>query len=183
MEKREFAVFVSALKTYFPKENLLPNDQAMELWFRQLQDIPYQVAELALNKWVATNKWSPSIAEIREQAAAIKCGEKPLWSEGWQQVQKNISKYGMCTYDPDRYEECMNSFDPITRRVVKRLGWKELCQSDIKNVMTDRANFRMIFEQIADREHETKQLPVQLTDLIEAVREKEKQILIGDGNG
>ena len=75
MDKREFATFAAALKTYYPRENLLPNPQAMELWYRQLQDIPCQLAEMALNKWVATNKWPPSIAEIREQASAIKNGE------------------------------------------------------------------------------------------------------------
>ena len=56
MDKKEFALFASALRTYYSKENLLPNSQAMELWFRQLMDIPYPVAEATLNKWVATNK-------------------------------------------------------------------------------------------------------------------------------
>ena len=65
MNRKEFALFASALRTYYPREKLLPNEQAMELWFNQLQDIPYKVAELTLNKWVATNKWSPSIADIR----------------------------------------------------------------------------------------------------------------------
>jgi len=176
MDKKEFALFAAALKTYYPKEQLLPNTQSMELWFRQLQDIPYQVAELALNKWVATNKWSPSIAEIREQAAAIKCGEKPLWSDGWEEVIRAIKSYG--SY---RETEALQSMTETTRQAVKRLGFRNLCMSE--NIMADRANFRMIFEQIADREHETKQLPVQLTDLFEAVREKEKQALIGDGNG
>lgn len=184
MDKKEFALFAAALKTYYPKENLLPNAQAMELWFRQLQDIPYQIAEITLNKWVATNKWSPTIAEIREQATAVKIGDKPLWSDGWEQVQRNIRKYGLCTYDPDRYVQCMNSFDPLTRQVVKRLGWSNLCNSPTSEIMADRANFRMIFEQLADREHKEKQLPVNLTNLIEAVQEKEKQLMLeGKANG
>lgn len=64
MTEQEFAKFAMGLKTYYPRENLLPNRPAMELWYRQLQDLPYEVAETALNKWVSTNKWSPSIAEI-----------------------------------------------------------------------------------------------------------------------
>lgn len=64
MNKKEFAAFAMALQTYFPREQLLPNKQAMELWYRQLKDIPLQIAEMALQKWVATNKWSPSISEI-----------------------------------------------------------------------------------------------------------------------
>lgn len=75
MTREEFGVFSSALKTYYPKETLLPNKAAMELWYRQLQDIPYQIAESALNKWVATNKWSPSIADIRQISSWIINGE------------------------------------------------------------------------------------------------------------
>lgn len=64
MDKREFATFTMALKTYFPKEQLLPNTQAMELWYGQLKNLPLSIAQMALQKWVATNKWSPSISEL-----------------------------------------------------------------------------------------------------------------------
>ena len=82
MNKQEFSLFTMALKTYYPRENLLPNTQAMELWYQQLQDIPYRTAEAALNQWVATNKWSPSIADIRETAAGVASGEVLDWGEG-----------------------------------------------------------------------------------------------------
>lgn len=163
MDKREFATFAAALKTYYPRENLLPNPQAMELWYRQLQDIPCQLAEMALNKWVATNKWPPSIAEIREQASAIKNGEKPLWSDGWEEVLRAISKYGMY-----RETEALQSMSEITRKAVKRLGFKSICLSE--NIMADRANFRMIFEQISDRESTAHQLPADLQNMISEFR-------------
>ena len=48
VDKKEFGMFTAALKTYYPREDkLLPNQEAMELWYRQLQDIPYIVAETA----------------------------------------------------------------------------------------------------------------------------------------
>ena len=75
MDKQEFATLAMAIRTYYPKENILPNKEAMQLWFRELHDIPYNVAEAALRKWVSTNKWSPSIAEIREMAANIQNGD------------------------------------------------------------------------------------------------------------
>lgn len=166
MEKREFAQFAMALKTYYPRENLLPNNQAMELWYAQLQDIPYQVAEASLNKWVATNKWSPSIADIREMSVAVTTGEKPLWSDGWEEVLRAIRRYG--SYQETKALESMTA---TTRTAVQRLGFRNLCMSE--NIMADRANFRMIFEQIADREHSAKQIPVSLSNLIEGIRKKE----------
>lgn len=168
MDKREFATFAAALKTYYPKENLLPNSQAMELWYRQLQDIPYIVAEAALQKWVATQKWSPSIAEIREMAMTVTAGEKLLWSDGWEQVQTAIRKYG--SYN---IPAAMESFDDVTRQTVKRLGFRELCMSE--NPTQDRANFRDIFNMIAERQVKANQLPVTLVGLIESIRDGENK--------
>ena len=71
MNKKEFAAFAMALQTYFPREQLLPNKQAMELWYMQLKEIPFSIAQMALQKWVATNKWSPSISEIFQMVEKI----------------------------------------------------------------------------------------------------------------
>ena len=167
MTKKEFALLAAALKTYYPREALLPNDQAMELWFRQLADIPYQVAEAALNKWVATNKWSPSIADLREMSSGIQYGEMPDWGEGWKQLQRAISKYG--SYRP---KEAMAMLDDVTRQTVERLGFQNLCLSE--NQETDRANFRMIFEQLATRKKQESQIPPGLKTLIESMKEDKK---------
>lgn len=166
MDKKEFALFAAALKTYYPKESLLPNSQAMELWYRQLQDIPYSVAELALNKWVATSKWSPTIADLRESAVSVVNGEKPDWSEGWEQTIKAIKKYG--SYNQ---AAALESLPPITRQTVERLGYMELCRSE--NTTPDRANFRTIFQEIAERKQKEAVLPMTLTNLIEDYQRKE----------
>ena len=71
MTKQEFAILASAIRTYYPKEKILPNQQAMQLWFIHLQDIPYKVAEIALEKWVINNKWSPTIADLREYVKKV----------------------------------------------------------------------------------------------------------------
>lgn len=166
MNKNEFSMFSMALKTYYPRENLLPNTQAMELWFKQLQDIPYQVAEAALNKWVAVNKWSPSIADIRAEAVEVKSGETPDWGEGWESVLAAIRHYG--SY---RVEEAMASFEPITRKVVERIGFLNICQSE--NIAVDRANFRTLYEQLAEKEQKHKQMPEALSQLIGKIQRQE----------
>lgn len=47
--------------------------------------------------------------------------------------------------------------DAITRECVKRLGWKDLCMSE--NQTADRANFRMIYEQVQRKKVEAAALP------------------------
>jgi hypothetical protein len=169
MNKKEFALFASALRTYYPKEKLLPNEPAMDLWFKQLQDIPYNVAEVMLNKWVSTNKWSPSIADIREQAIGITQGEAKEWGEAWHDVLRAIHVYG--SY---REQEALESLDETTRTVVERLGFRNICLSD--DIQVDRANFRMIYEQRQEREKQDAQLPPKLKALISNM-----PLMLGEG--
>lgn len=166
MDKKEFATFAAAMKTYYPKENLLPNNQAMELWYRQLNDIPYEIAEATLNQWVAVNKWSPTIAEIRQQAAEIKVGAIPDWADGWEQVLKAIRLYG--SYRP---AEAMAMLDGITKQVVERIGFMNLCMTE--NISIERASFRDIYNQIANRRIKEAQTPIFTKSLIAEIRRRE----------
>lgn len=160
MTKKEFVYLALAMRAYFPKEkNLLPNEQAIELWYYQLKDLNYKVAEAALNKWAATNKWSPTIADIRETAADITIGELPDWGEAWQEVTFAIKRFG--SY---RAGDALKSLSPLTKKAVERLGYMQLCASE--NIAADRANFRMIYETLAEREKKQAQLPEGLKQLI-----------------
>lgn len=169
MTKQEFAILAAAIKTYYPKEQILPNQQALELWYRELCDIPYKVAEAALRKWVATNKWSPTIADIREMAASVAVGDVPDWGEGWEQVLTAIRKYGVY-----RIAEAMDSLDPLTRQCVERLGFRNICMSE--NINTDRANFRMIYEELAARKKKDQQIAEPLKQLIQGMQQNAKLI-------
>ena len=133
MTSEEFSKFAMGLKTYFPRDALLPNAQAMELWYRQLADIPYEIAEAVLNKWVATNKWSPTIADIREMATEMKTGTSIEWGEAWESVMKAVRKFGYY-----QKTEALDSLDDVTRRCVERVGWTEICMTE--NVSVERAN-------------------------------------------
>lgn len=155
MDKKEFATFVAALRTYYPRETILPNQQAAELWYMELRDLPYNVAMMALREHVHTSKWSPSISELRERAATIRDGETPDWGEAWATVQQAIRRKGMY-----REQEALESMDEITRATVERLGFQNLCLSE--NAVADRARFKDIYEQVAQRKKRENQLPESL---------------------
>lgn len=173
MERQEFATFAAALRTYYPKEQLLPNQQAMELWFRELQDIPYSVAETALRKWVATNKWSPSIAEIREAVTGISKEKIPDWSEAWENVLTAVRTYG--SYQP---VEALESLDERTRSCVRRIGFRNICMSE--NISVERANFRRIYEATAERDAQEMALPAPLKQKIAELFASEQLMIEGE---
>lgn len=163
MTKREFGLFAAAIRTYYPRENILPNEQAHDLWFRQLQDIPFPVAEAILAKWVATNKWSPSIADIRDSMAEIQNGgPADDWGEAWDQAMTAIRRFG--SYDEDG---ALASLPPLTRETVRRIGYKSLCWSE--NQVADRANFRQVYEILSKRKVETDKIPIPVRETLKAL--------------
>lgn len=165
MTENEFMTWSKALRTYYPRENLLPNREAMELWFRQLQDIPYNVASASLNKWVTQNKWSPSIADVREMSRTVQGEELSDFGEAWEETLRAISRYGYM-----RQAEALESLPKLTRQTVERMGYKELCMSE--NQTSDRANFRMIYEQLAEREKKEQVMPEMLKNQIGQIKQK-----------
>lgn len=174
MDKKEFAHLAMALRTYYPKEAILPNEQAMKLWYQELQDIPYEVASVVLRKWASTQKWSPSIAEFREMATHVTSGEPMTWSESWEKVLTAIRRFGMYNV-----KDALDSLDPLTRKCVESLGFRSLCVSE--NPMQDRANYRMVFETMSKREQANQQLALPLQEAIKQIQAS-GMLMIGGGN-
>ena len=112
MTRKEFTNFCAALKTYFPWDNVLPTKEAVELWYMQLGDIPYDVATKVLNKWVATNSRTPSIADIRNLAASLSGGEQADYNSEWLKLRKAICR-GIY-----HAEEDFENLSPISQKVV-----------------------------------------------------------------
>lgn len=168
MTREEFTVLCKGMKAVYPQPTFLPDADAYKVWYSLLQDLDYTIAQVAVQKYMLTNKFPPSVADIRECAVLVRTGDKKTWSEGWEEVMKAIRHFG--SY---REEEALESMSDLTRNVVRRLGFRNLCMSG--NVTADRANFRAIYEQMAEKEHTTKQIQPKLSKLIESIQQTEQQ--------
>ena len=174
MTKEEFGKIVMMMKTCYPKESeLLKTGHAVELWYQMLKDIDYNTMSMALNKWVATEKWSPTIADIRSACVTIQNGEYAPWPTEWEKVLYAVrSKYGRY-----REEEALNSFTQITRRCVTALGWEHLCDSE--NSMADRAHFGRIYEELTERKKIHDQMSAPVRNMIEKSTSRREQLEVG----
>lgn len=169
MTKDEFKILAKGMKAVYTQPSFLPDADALNVWYSLLQDLPYDVCNVAIQKYMMTESKIPTIADIRNLCAGVVAGEKPLWSDGWEEVCRAISRWG--SYGE---REAMESFTDITKQTVQRLGYRELCMSE--NPSVDRANFRMIYEQIANREYERQKLPLSMQNLIATIQEKKKML-------
>lgn len=175
MQFEEWKILVKGLKSVYTSERFLPDAESIKIWFQMLQDLSYKQLNVAIQKYMLTNKFPPTIADIREISANVVNGDLPDWGEGWEQVLKAIRRYGMY-----RIDEAMETFDPITKRCVERLGFRNICLSE--DISIDRANFRMIYEQLAEREKKDAQIPVKLSQMIEGIRGERLMLEKGELN-
>ena len=81
MTKAEFAAICAAMRTYYPREPLFPNEHAIELWFNELREFTAPAMQSALKFWVKRNKYSPSIAELRQLTKDVQDGHILDWNE------------------------------------------------------------------------------------------------------
>lgn len=167
MTKQEFMKIVSAIQNYYPKEHLFPTKESIALWYEELNDLTYEQITTALRRHVATSKWSPTIAELREQCVEI---EIPVddWGVAWEELQRAIRNWGW-----SREEEAYASMSDLTRQTVRRLGYQYLCES--QDQMADRANFRNIYEQLKDANKVNQQ--VKPTMRVELPRIEDRKVL------
>ena len=164
VSKQEFATLVLAMQAMYGDE-FIGTEEAMDVWFALLHDLDYQILSKALQKYMLTNKFKPTVAELREIYADLICPVASDWSEGWESVCKAIGQCGMY-----RAEEAMESFDEVTKEAVKRLGFQNICLSE--NIVADRARFAEIYQAIQQRKRIVVNIGSALPDLQEFVNKR-----------
>lgn len=171
MTKKEFMVLVSALKTYYPRENVLPTKESLALWYDALSDLDIETATAALKLHVQRDKFPPAVSDIRmcavEIVEAVK-GENLTWAEAWSDVCDRVAKYGVY-----REKEALDEMDERTKAAIRVVGWRNLCMSE--DLYVERANFRMAFEALAEKKKTEKLIELAIPDgLVQKLAEKFK---------
>lgn len=146
MEFAKFLILVKGLKSAYTSQNYLPDEDSVKVWFNLLKDIPYDVLNNAIIRWISTERFPPTIADLRKMSFRTVEGAPEDWAEAWKNVKKAIQKFG--SY---RETEGLNSLSDAERQAAQRIGWTELCMMDIDNESTNRAQFRDIFNAILSR--------------------------------
>lgn len=112
MTFKEFGMLADAIKTYFPRDNILPTNEAMELWYDMLKDLDYKSACIGLKKHVASSRFAPTIADIRENVVSINEPQELNEMEAWALVSNAIRRSGYNS------EEEYAKLPPIVQRAV-----------------------------------------------------------------
>lgn len=169
MNEKEFLTVTSVIKASYPSQSVIADKASMDVWYTMLCDIDYGVCINAIKEIISTNKFAPSIADIREKCSQRLNKQVLNWGDAWGNVLASVRRFGYMNE-----LEAVESLDDITRKCVKRIGYQNICRSE--NITADRANFRMIYEQ----EQEVIKTNNQIPSLV--LKEKQNMIEVLVGN-
>lgn len=159
MTKDEFKVLVKGMKAIYSQPTFIPDQDAFNMWYALMGDLSYEVCSVAIKKYMLTNKFPPTVAEIRELCSGVVNGDPLTWGESWERALNAVRRFG--SYNQ---KAALESLDPLTRKCVESVGFLELCMSE--NIMVERAHYQKIFEVYAKREQTEKQIPLALQQAI-----------------
>jgi len=125
--------------------------QTFLVYERLLADIPAPTLEAAVIQHVASSKWFPTIAELRQCAMELVAPQRMTAMEAWGVVLDAMKTGGARILPGGNGYYPPEWADPIIAKVVVSMGWIELCQSD--NQEADRAHFMRAYDAIAQREN------------------------------
>lgn len=142
------------------------------LWDQMFADADFRLVQLALEKHIATSKWPPSIAELRDVMADITMPGLLPADEAWRAVSKLLSLhdrlYGPTTdYLPAAIAEAVDTVGYEELRELSRAA----ARGQSAKVGLDRVAFTQAYEAIRARKREQGALPSALLRRLEQAKE------------
>lgn len=125
------------------------DSKALAYYASAISDIDDQYLIMAFRMHLETEKWFPSVSEIRKAAAEL-AGRRsgiPLPYEAWRETRDNARMWVSGWHrNVDQHEWS----HPLVKETARLLGWEDICYGE--NTESTRARFLQAYEQLKDRE-------------------------------
>ena len=164
MTKDEVKVMFAGLSRYY-HPNLLPviDADTINAWGELLCDLN-GIKVLTITKaWVQTNKYPPTIADIREMIAKEMVQDKDTAPEAWKKLNQAVKLFGF--YDQKGMAESLGN--GALRHVAEQFGMRHWCERLEANDSTDSAQFRDAYNAEVKKETYRLQVAAPIRNLID----------------
>lgn len=147
MTHKEAIALVGMLFAAYPKFEV--PKETIQLYQQFMLDLDADLAKAAVVRHIATSKYFPTIAELRD--AVMSFDNIPNASDAWAEVLQQLRAVG--SYGRPKFSH------PVVKKAVDAIGWTSLCWSE--QIGVERAHFIKIYETYRGREVENaKIIPV-----------------------
>lgn len=174
MTRDEFKILVKGMKAVYAQQTFLPDKDAFDMWFALLQDLPYKLANVAIQKHMLTEKFPPTPAEIREKAAQmIEVPETEMSElEAWALVRKAIRNSGY--HAQEEFDKLPETCREAVGNAANLEEWAKMDYEKVESV--GQSHFIRNFRTAVLRIKEEQRLPEQMRKLISEMRESRMKI-------
>lgn len=173
MTKADAARLVAIVVTAYPNYDKFRDEQTVtatvSLWASIFSADDGRIVALALNKHIATNKWPPSVAEIREIMAEIQRPDLIPPDQAWAAVSDLLYTAGQYNHG-----DLQHQLPPLVARAVETIGWGNLWEMHRSYCVggrpgMDRVAFMQQYTPMYDREKQRAMTPDGITAQIDNV--------------
>lgn len=167
MTQNETARILAVIAAANPRFQVDEKGMTLKVWHELLGDLDYNIVQLAVKKLILEMPYPPAIADVRKRAVEVMTPPEDRIdaSEAWGEVMQAIRLYGYY-----REAEALKSMSPKAAKVVRWMGWREICLSEEPGVV--RGQFLKMYQQVAEREQKERLLPYEIRDDIRKISER-----------
>lgn len=174
MERDEFKILVKSMKAVYAQPTFLPDQDAFNVWYALLKDLPYELVSMAIQRHMLTEKFPPTIADLR--AKSIEVVERPAEDvselEAWALVRRAI---GNSNYHAE--EEFARLPEACRIAVGSPANLREWAMMDLDQVETvEQSHFIRNYRAAAKRMTEDRKLPPAFREKIAEHRSKHAEL-------
>lgn len=158
MNNSETIKLFAIINSLYPRsESFAQADRTMVMtWAAMLSDVPFQMAEAAVQAIAATQPYAPSISEIRAKIAPKSIGA----DEAWGYITNAIKRHGIYNAAAAKKSMPAEVWDMVTR-----IGWENICMSEEPAV--ERGLFIKLWAIQEKRIAEQARIPAEIRKLLE----------------
>ena len=176
MTRDETKYILASISAVYPP-HLMPKvtETTINIWHQVLQDLNCKDVSVAVVAWLTTNKYPPTISDIRERITLAKLPEIDSADAAWGKLMRAVSACGW-----NQPAKARSILGERIWRVIAHFSWMHFCTMPMDSESTFYAQFRSAYESRIRRETEQAQMPPELVIALGSMREKHTGIESGE---
>lgn len=156
MTEVEVAKLIKVLQEAYPRSEF--SEGRIEIYTMMLADLPYQAAQKAVLKLIATSPFLPTIAEIRKTAAEYMYEPLPSVDDAYAEAREFAKhKYNPNVGPLSAAELEKAGLRPLTAKALASVGIDVMAMTTEPSVVA--AQFKAAYERLADSAKQRRVIP------------------------
>ena len=164
MTREEFSIIVKGLKAVYTQQTFIPDKDAFNVWYELLKDIDYANCNVAVQRYIISERFPPTIADIRAYVFKNDKSNNGLnESYAWSLVRKAISDSSY--HSEERFNELPETIQKAVGSANQLRIWAT--DGDFNDGVVQ-SNFLRSYRQVIETNQKMDILPQNLRNMIES---------------